>query len=75
MPFRVVFERVKNAESQGHAVIKSDLYQFISTISLLYFRFFKDKQVTLNDYNSLNRELIILKGILWAMDEQIEGSA
>ena len=53
--FRVVVERVKNAEFRDSAVMKNDLYQFISTIYLLYLCFFKAKQVTLDYPNSLNR--------------------
>ena len=55
IPFRVVVERVKNAEFRDSAVMKNGLYQFISTIYLLYLCFFKAKQVTLDYPNALNR--------------------
>ena len=34
--------------------MKNDLYQFISTISLLYLCFFNGKKITLDYFNSLN---------------------
>lgn len=35
IPFRIVFERVKNTQFQGIAVINNDLYQYIAILSLL----------------------------------------
>ena len=53
---------VKKAVFRGHAVIKNDLYQFISTISLLYLDFFNIERHTLDYSNSPNPLTYLPKG-------------